>query len=1709
MIDSIKTKKQLIEELKDLRRQVADLKNGSAQKSNTAIPIDKHDDITPGDSEEYYRLIAENTTDFISITSFDLDATFLYVSPSYKTYLGYTSEELVGTSSVDFVHPDDRYRLIPILKRYIVEKAKRVFVNSKSPISEKFEFRLKDKSGSWHDLECTANLVGDKMLFVSKDISDKKQALRALQDSEEYLQNFMESSIEGFAILDEKLNFIHCNDTGARIIGLDNSRQIIGKHVAEISPNVKSSGRYDMYMNVMRTGEPAEVYDSITHPSKGVLHLHLQAFKLTGGLGIIIDDITESKNAAKELEKNSIIINSTTDPVITTDLNGTVTAWNRGAELIYDYSSDEMIGQPVAKLWREKDIPKLESIISDLMTGKDIINFEGICLGKRGNEVSILLSLNAIKDEKGTITELVGITKDITERKFVEEELKQSKETAERYLNVAAEIIISLNAEGNITMLNESGHNILGYENGDLIGKNWFDTCVPESIRNDIKVVFKKLIQGEIEPVKTYENPIITKDGSEKIILWHNSLLKDKKGVIYGTLSSGEDITERKLAEKALSESEQFNRAVIENSPLGISVRNRNGKLLSVNKAWQEIWHIPEETLQEYLDTDSKELKFDKRDSYLSKWQSDVEKVYREGGKLYIPEIRLDNHRSGEPRWVSQMFYAINDEHDNVDRVVIITNDITERKLAEERITEQQYLFEKAQEIGTMGTWELDISKNKLIWTDVNFRIFGIPIGTELNYDVFLEQIHPDDREHVHEEWMAALEGKPYDIEHRLIVDGKIKWVREKADIRFNKNNQAVHAIGFTQDITKHKQSEEELRESREALAHAQEIAHFGSWKVDLQGVSISASDEFYRIFGYKPQEIKLTRELMQNMIHPDDLGSLASVKESMLKGETVDFEYRIVRTDGSVRNAWTRSKAEFNSSGIPISLVGTTMDITKRKQAEEALQINEKKYSTLFENMMDGFALHEIILDDNNKPIDYKFIEVNDAFEVQTGVKKDEVIGKTITEILPGIENDQANWIGVYGKVALGRKDIRFEKYSELLDRWYNVSAFSPKKNYFATIFTDITERKRIEEALRESEQFNKAVIDNSPLGISVRNRYGKLLSVNKAWKDIWEIPEETLGKYMAADPNKLKFNGNDSYTGEWQAKIEKVYKEGGTLHIPDRLMKNHRTGMPIWVSHTYYAINDEKGDVDRMVIVTNDITERKRAEEALRESEERFRDLAEMLPEAVFETDSEINLTFANRCAQELFGYDNEDIKRGVNGFDLIADESIDLAKVNLGRRLKGEDPGIAEYRAIKIDGTTFPALFHISSILNEQEFVGLRGIIVDVTETKRLQALESRAERLETAGTIAGQVAHDFNNLLAPLMAYPEFIREELPHDHKTHAYLDDIEAAARKIADINQDLLTMGRRGHYNQEVLDINRLVLQTAKEMESRSRTVSIQTNLCKDIKKIKGGNAQLHRLLTNLLVNSQDAMQNIGQITIKTENYYAEDTSIAFGRVPKGEYVKLTISDNGCGIPDDIIHNILDPFFTTKTTDKKRGSGLGLSVVDAVMKDHNGYLDLKSQVGHGTTFYLYFPTTIEDYSGVEFQHSGSGEESILIVDDDDIQREVTTRLLTKIGYKASSIESGEKAIEFVKENPQDLIILDMVMPGGIDGADTYRQLLDICPDQKAIILSGFSESDRVLEAQKLGAGAFIKKPVTKKTIAAAVRGELDRKVDECSDSIH
>ncbi len=539
---------------------------------------------------------------------------------------------------------------------------------------------------------------------------------------------------------------------------------------------------------------------------------------------------------------------------------------------------------------------------------------------------------------------------------------------------------------------------------------------------------------------------------------------------------------------------------------------------------------------------------------------------------------------------------------------------------------------------------------------------------------------------------------------------------------------------------------------------------------------------------------------------------------------------------------------------------------------------------------------------------------------------------------------------------------------------------------------------------------------------------------------------------------------------------------------------------GMLIQIQERDTALQTAHTKVEKQAEkLRRELRQRSRAESALRKSEERLRDLFDNAPDTYIILDPQGNIINFNRRGTHVLGYGFADIV-GTSLLDIVADEDHDLVEgALLGIRNLGEVPKNIEVRLIAKDEKIVWVSKEFSLLRNDDDSLqSIRIICRDITDRKGLQDALDRARRLESAGRIAGQIAHDFNNLLGPLAAYPKLIRDDLPPNVPVIEMVNEMEHAAAKIAEINQQLLSLGRRGHYQMEPVDLNQL-LDSVIVTQKIERRVQVEKDLATDLFPVKGGSAQLTRALTNLLLNACEATGRKGVLKVKTRNVYLDNSLRGYEKITPGEYAQLDIADNGCGIPPDILDKIFDPFFTTKRQDRIRGSGLGLSVVHGVIEDHKGYLTVESQVGTGTTFFVYLPLSRDVQLEVNeiIEEVTGGTESILIVDDDPVQRKVTAHLLKRLGYEANTVTSGEQAVEYIRKYPQDLLILDMVMEG-IDGTETFKQILEFEPRQKAILLSGFAMSKRVHEALALGAGSFLSKPVSYLQLAKVVREQLD-----------
>jgi PAS domain S-box-containing protein len=643
-----------------------------------------------------------------------------------------------------------------------------------------------------------------------------------------------------------------------------------------------------------------------------------------------------------------------------------------------------------------------------------------------------------------------------------------------------------------------------------------------------------------------------------------------------------------------------------------------------------------------------------------------------------------------------------------------------------------------------------------------------------------------------------------------------------------------------------------------------------------------------------------------------------------------------------------------------------------------------------------------------------------------------------------------------------------------------------------------ETTDRRRAEEALKESEHRFRSFVENASDIIYSLTPDGVFSYVSPNWKEFFGEPADAvIGKKF--DPY---IHPDDVQVCQEFLHSVLTGDRGSRTSLEYRVLR--ADGSVRWHTSTASALFDENGNAVSFVGIARDITEKKRMDQALKESEERFEMAMRGSSDGFWDWPDVTDTSYVWWSPRlfELIGYEPGEIRPSFSFWlESIHPDDQELASKAVQESLSRNAPFDVQYR-LRTKSGSYRWFRARGVVLRDDDGQPRRmsGSLVDITETKRLQELESRAQRLETAGSIAGQVAHDFNNLLAPLTAYPDIIKEYLTVDHPAYTYLEDMERAAVQIGEINQQLLTLGRRGHYQQEPLVVNEVVEQILRQMEPLPPTLRVESRLADDLMYIKAGRSQIYRALTNLVNNAREAMQDIGCLSITTENCYVDEQLVNEGSVPRGEYVKLTVSDTGCGIPAKIRSRIFDPFFTTKQADKKRGSGLGISVVDAVVKDHQGFIDLHSVEGEGTSFYLYIPITRETPIGDGSHEVTGGTESILVVDDDEVQREVTRELLTRLGYRVDVAENGEQALQRLAAQSADLLLLDMIMPPGMDGAETYRKALEHAPDQRALLVSGFAESDRVELALNLGASAFVRKPLSRKTLAQAVRKALDTK---------
>jgi len=528
-------------------------------------------------------------------------------------------------------------------------------------------------------------------------------------------------------------------------------------------------------------------------------------------------------------------------------------------------------------------------------------------------------------------------------------------------------------------------------------------------------------------------------------------------------------------------------------------------------------------------------------------------------------------------------------------------------------------------------------------------------------------------------------------------------------------------------------------------------------------------------------------------------------------------------------------------------------------------------------------------------------------------------------------------------------------------------------------------------------------------------------------------------------------------------------------------------------------------------------EIIERAKVTEALRESEEKHRFLAENINDVIWSIDLAMNYTYISPVSSKIHGWSEDELSR-LTIYDVLTPESIETARKALDEQLRvGMETGNYNSSTTLIlemyskDGSTLWCEVTASFIVNEDnEAIGVMGVTRNITERMRaqrdkenLQKQLDRSRKMESLGLLAGGVAHDLNNVLSGIVSYPELLLLDLPKDSPLYTPIRVIRDSGLKAAAIVEDLLTLARRGVMSRETLRLNALISEYIESPEhlkimSFHPHVDVKLQLEQQLPNIKGSTHHIKKTVMNLISNAAEAQPSGGTITVSTQSRYLDKPLNGYYIVDEGEYVVLTVSDQGEGISDTDMQRVFEPFYTKKVMGRS-GTGLGLAVVWGTVQDHKGFININSRIGHGTDFELYFPMVrepvLEKDQKITLESIMGHEEMILVVDDIQDQRDIATRILNRLNYQVHSVSSGEEAVNYLKRHQADLVILDMIMGQGMmDGLDTFKAIIEINPRQRAIIVSGYSETERVREAQKLGVGDYVKKPYMLENIGRAVR---------------
>jgi PAS domain S-box-containing protein len=756
-----------------------------------------------------------------------------------------------------------------------------------------------------------------------------------------------------------------------------------------------------------------------------------------------------------------------------------------------------------------------------------------------------------------------------------------------------------------------------------------------------------------------------------------------------------------------------------------------------------------------------------------------------------------------------------------------------------------------------------------------------------------------------------------------------------------------------------------------------------------------------------------------------------------------------------------------------------------KAVQRCDETQAEQTRYKQLFNNTSIGILLisaQNKIVDANRQALKL----LNYTYDEITSMTEQDLIHPEDLNAQPMIRPQD---------ITDGDQSITLERHYLCKNRRYipvDVHLRSFPNDMLIITFQDISLRKASKKALREANEALEVVYRCANAAIVSMDSNGCVSFWNPAAEKMFGWTQhEVVGKPYPALPEGMQKDFADFFT---QKLIEgQPFTDLDVLH-------QRKDGSQFYVSVTTGPTRNENGEVTGLIAVMIDITQRKEAELALQQSEERYRSLVENTQDGYFICDVPTGkFHFLNQRMSDLLLYTPEEAME-LTLWDIISPEDHGDMEKALGIQ-QGDSPTDSTahaYQAINKNRTSFRAEISVSLVTFEEK-PAIQGLLRDVTEKERLHAKLQQAQRLESVGTLAGGVAHDFNNLLMAIQGNASLALSKISPDHQVYDRLKHIVTYTHDASALTKQLLGFARGGKYEVKATDLNKLVEKTALMFGRTNKEITIRLKPQLDIWTAAVDRGQIEQVLLNLLVNAGQAMPKGGYIIVQTTNAVIDAANAAAYNIKPGKYVKTSVSDTGVGMDKITQSKIFEPFFTTK--DRTRGTGLGLASAYGIIKNHGGIINVSSRPNIGATFTFHLPATKETVTTEEKNElkTLSGTETILIVDDEEMVLEIAQEMLKGLGYATHKALGGRKALEIYKQNRNeiDMVILDMIMPG-MGGKDTFCQLKVIDPEVAVLLSSGYSLDQNTAKVLALGCKGFIQKPFTVEELSIKIRSILN-----------